>query len=49
MDISDHKGYAKTFLSDKFVIENKKAKQLMIFAEISSRNKAPSLHSFTFY
>ena len=37
MDISDHKGNPKSFSSDSLV--PRKAKQMLIFAEFSLRNK----------
>ena len=44
VDISDHKGTLKPFPSDCLVTENKKQNKMVNYAELSSRNKAPSLH-----
>ena len=44
VDISDHKGTPKPFPSDYLVTENKKQNKMVNYAELSSRNKAPSLH-----
>ena len=50
VDISDHKGTLKPFPSERVVTENNKSKEKMLkYAELSSRNKSPSLHILTFY
>ena len=44
VDISDHRGTPKPFSSDCLVTVNKKQNKMANYAELFSRNKAPSLH-----